>query len=72
MLNFIEDKILFKKLFATRFREVLKEYPEFYEFIMNLLVYGTAYVVGGFVRDSINHKKSRDLDMIVSISHNQA
>ena len=49
MLNFIEDKILFKKLFATRFREVLKEYPEFYEFIMNLLVYGTAYVVGGFV-----------------------
>ena len=71
MLNFIEDKILFKKLFATRFREVLKEYPEFYEFIMNLLVYGTAYVVGGFVRDSINHKKSRDLDMIVSISHNQ-
>lgn len=71
MLNIIEDKILFKKLFATRFREVLKEHPDFYEFIMNLLVYGTAYVVGGFVRDSINDKKSRDLDMIVSISHNQ-
>ncbi|XLS27391.1 hypothetical protein ACJD0Z_09300 [Flavobacteriaceae bacterium M23B6Z8] len=71
MLNLIEDKILFKKLFATRFKEVLKEHPDFYEFIMNLLVYGTAYVVGGFVRDSINNKKSRDLDMITSVSHNQ-
>lgn len=71
MLNIIEDKILFKKLFLARFREVLKEHPVFYEFIMNLLVYGTAYVVGGFVRDSINDKKSRDLDMIVSVSHNQ-
>jgi len=71
MLNLIEDKILFKKLFATRFREVLKEYPEFYEFIMNLLIYGTAYVVGGFVRDSINNKNSRDLDMITSIPHCQ-
>jgi hypothetical protein len=71
MLNLIEDKILFKKLFASRFREVLKEHPDFYEFIMNLLVYGTAYVVGGFVRDSINDKKSRDLDMIASVSHSQ-
>lgn len=71
MLSLIEDKILFKKLFATRFREVLKEHPEFYEFIMNLFVYGTAYVVGGFVRDSINNRESRDLDMITSISHNQ-
>lgn len=69
MLNFIEDKRLFKELFATRFREVLKEHQEFYEFIMNLLVFGTAYVVGGFVRDSINNKKSRDLDMIVSVTH---
>jgi hypothetical protein len=71
MLNVIEDKILFKKLFAARFREVLNEHSEFNKFILNLFVHGTAYVVGGFVRDSINNKKSRDLDMIASVSHKQ-
>ena len=38
---------------------------------MDLLTHGTAYVVGGFIRDSINNKKSRDLDMITSIPHSQ-
>lgn len=71
MLYLIEDKMLFKKRFAFRFKEVLQQYQIFNEFIMNLLVYGTAYVVGGFVRDSINGRKSRDLDMIVSIPHSQ-
>ncbi|WP_149303974.1 hypothetical protein [Pareuzebyella sediminis] len=69
MLEIIEDKNLFKRLFAARFKEVLRKYPDFYEFMMNLLISGTAYVVGGFVRDSINNKQSRDLDMIVSLSH---
>ncbi len=71
MLQVIEDKNLFKKRFADRFKEVLLEFRPFHEFILNLLVYGTAYVVGGFVRDAINNRRSRDLDMIVSISHNQ-
>jgi len=69
VLKIIEDNNLFKRLFAARFKEVLREYPDFYEFMMNLFISGTAYVVGGFVRDAINNKKSRDLDMIVSLSH---
>ncbi len=71
MLKTIEDKGLFKKKFATRFREVLKKNPEFEKWLFNLLIYDTAYVVGGFVRDLINDKNSRDLDMMVSLSHNQ-
>ena len=68
MLQIVDDKFLFKKLFSKKFEEVLKKFPEFYEFIMNLFVYGTGYVVGGFARDSINNKNSRDLDMITSVS----
>lgn len=71
MLTLIEDKRLFKRLFATKFRDVMKEHPEFREFVMNLFVFGTAYIIGGFVRDSINNKVSRDLDMIVTIAHPQ-
>lgn len=69
MLKKIEDKTLFKKLFAERFKNVMFKHYEFYQLVMNILVEGTAYVVGGFVRDSINNKNSRDLDMIVSIPH---
>ncbi|WP_370174148.1 hypothetical protein [Leeuwenhoekiella palythoae] len=39
--------------------------------MMNLLVIGTAYVIGGFVRDAINKMRSRDLDMIVSLPHQE-
>lgn len=39
--------------------------PFFYE----LFVYGTAYVVGGYFRDFINKKKSRDIDIIVDVKN---
>ena len=71
MLKTIEDKGLFKKKFANQFRKVVKENPEFEKWLFNLLIYDTAYVIGGFVRDLINDKTSRDLDMMVSLSHNK-
>ena len=40
--------------------------PFFYE----IFVHGTAYVVGGYFRDFINKKKSRDIDIIVDIKNN--
>lgn len=69
MLKVIEDKQIFKKKFTNKFRNILLDFPEFNEFIMNLFVYGTAYIVGGFLRDAINDKASRDLDMMVSVPH---
>lgn len=39
--------------------------PFFYE----IFVYGTAYVVGGYFRDFINKKQSRDIDIIVDIKN---
>lgn len=39
--------------------------PFFYE----MFVHGTAYVVGGYFRDFINKKKSRDIDIIVDVKN---
>lgn len=39
--------------------------PFFYE----IFVHGTAYVVGGYFRDFINKKKSRDIDIIVDVKN---
>ena len=69
MLRAIKDKVEFKRRFTSDFREVLGLHQEFYEFMMNILVDGTAYVIGGFLRDIINEKKSLDIDIIVAISH---
>lgn len=39
--------------------------PFFYE----IFVYGTAYIVGGYFRDFINKKQSRDIDIIVDVKN---
>ncbi|MFH2142170.1 MAG: hypothetical protein ABIJ97_07095 [Bacteroidota bacterium] len=41
--------------------------PLFYE----IFVLGTAYVVGGFFRDFLSGKESRDIDIIVDITNSQ-
>lgn len=38
-------------------------------FFYDIFVYGTAYIVGGYFRDFINKKKSRDIDIIVDLKN---
>lgn len=57
-----------KKEFYSHFQnQMTKEniMPFFYE----IFVHGTAYIVGGYFRDFINKKESRDIDIIVDIKN---
>lgn len=69
MLKTISNSKEFKKQFYRKFKSVLDSYVEFRNFFYNLAIESEVFVVGGFVRDTINEQKSRDLDMMVSISH---
>lgn len=67
-MNLEEQNI--KRTFQSHFRQRMDEekiMPFFYE----LFILGTAYVVGGFFRDFLNGKTSRDIDIIVDITNSQ-
>ncbi len=68
MLYPINDYNLFKGTFRQKFYTILDEFPDFKYFLHEVFVEGTAYVVGGFLRDLANHKEPRDLDIILKIS----
>lgn len=57
-----------KKDFQAYFVQKMKE-VEFIHFFYSVFTFGTAYVVGGFFRDFINDKPSRDIDIIVDIEN---
>ncbi|MDD4157769.1 MAG: hypothetical protein PHY08_14495 [Candidatus Cloacimonetes bacterium] len=67
MLIIVEDYNQLKSDFSNKFQLVLNENLDLRDFIYELFVYSTAYVVGGFIRDIILKKQSRDIDMIVNI-----
>lgn len=69
MLKYITDNSEFKNQFSIKFRKLLTDYPEFQHFIWEIMIHGTIYVVGGFCRDIINQKSSRDIDMIIDLPH---
>lgn len=58
-------KINFKK----HFESVLKENLSFKLLLFDIFVDGTAYIVGGYFRDFLLNRKSRDLDIIVDLPH---
>lgn len=58
-----------KKAFQIKFRHLLDEEPVLKELIFNVFVYGTAYVVGGYFRDLLNSKTSRDIDIIIDLDN---
>lgn len=60
------NKIIREKL-RDRFNCVLDSEPILRGIIYDVLLNGCAYIVGGFVRDVINGRDSRDLDIIVDI-----
>lgn len=63
--NEIKDK------FNSSFSEVLDNNTSLKHLLYEIFVYGTAYIVGGYLRDIINGKLSRDLDIIIDIKHEQ-
>ncbi|WP_337793579.1 hypothetical protein [Phocaeicola plebeius] len=67
----ILDYNLFKLNFKKEFYSFLDAYPQFKFFLYETLIEGTAYIVGGYLRDIINKKKSRDLDIIFDLPLNR-
>lgn len=67
MLKYITDNKDFKNQASIKFKEILCVNLDFQCFIWELLVYGKIYIVGGFLRDIINEKRSRDIDMIIDL-----
>lgn len=67
MLPKLDENFNLKDKFQTKFQEILTSNIDFREFLYEIFVEGTAYVVGGFLRDILLNKQSRDLDMIVSL-----
>lgn len=49
---------------------ILRENYLFRIFLYEIFVYGSAYLVGGFIRDLIENKNSRDIDIIIDLDHN--
>lgn len=58
-----------KKAFQIKFRNLLDEEPLLKELLFTVFVYGTAYVVGGYFRDLLNNKTSRDIDIIIDLDN---
>lgn len=67
-MNFEEQNI--KKAFQSHFRQKMDE-ENMMPFFFEIFVFGTAYVVGGFFRDFLNSKDSRDIDIIVDITNSK-
>jgi hypothetical protein len=69
MTNGLYNYMAVKEKIIQRLFYVLKENHELQELLYNLFVEGTAFIVGGFIRDAILNKISRDLDIVVTSSH---
>jgi len=53
----------------AKFRTLLHEETNLKSVLLQILVEGTAYLIGGYVRDMFEKKESRDLDIVVDIPH---
>lgn len=71
MLRTVEHYGEFKEAFASKFSTFLGSNPAFRDLSYDLFVSGTAYVVGGFLRDIINQRESRDLDIMIALPHEE-
>lgn len=56
-----------RQLFKSKFEELLKGEPALRNVIYDLLVEGSAYIIGGYVRDILADKESRDIDIVADI-----
>lgn len=58
-----------KSQFNLHFSSELKYNPELKFLLYEIFVYGSAYIVGGYFRDFLNKKESRDLDIIIDLDN---
>jgi hypothetical protein len=65
----IPQNIDIKKIFHANFLHLLNGEPAFKELLFNIFIYGTAYVVGGYIRDILNEKDIRDIDIIIDLEN---
>lgn len=70
MLKYTIDNKEFRYKTIAKLKELFSVNPGFQYLIWEFLVYGKIYIVGGFLRDVINQKPSRDIDIIVDLPHN--
>lgn len=68
MIHIVENKI--RKEFQDYFVQKMKQ-ENFIYFFYSVFTLGTAYIVGGYFRDFLNNKPSRDIDIIVDIKNEQ-
>lgn len=68
MIQISENRI--KKEFQDYFVQKMKQ-EDFIYFFYSVFTLGTAYVVGGYFRDFISNKSSRDIDIIVDLKSEQ-
>ncbi len=64
-MDLIKDKI--QKNFAI----ILNKNDKFKSLLLRIFVEGTAYIIGGYIRDQINNAPSRDIDIIVDLKHSR-
>lgn len=62
------NQIIHKNL-KDKFRTLLNEEANLRSVLFQILIEGTAYLIGGYVRDVFEGKESRDLDIVVDIPH---
>ncbi|MDM1521514.1 hypothetical protein [Myroides odoratimimus] len=63
------EKNVIKSKFKKKIDEVLEIETSLKFLLYEIFVYGSAYIIGGFLRDLINDRKSRDIDVLVDINH---
>ncbi|WP_175418901.1 hypothetical protein [Aureibaculum algae] len=58
-----------KSQFKLHFNSELNNNPELKFLLYEIFVYGSAYIIGGYFRDFLISKKSRDLDIIIDLEN---
>lgn len=68
MLKPVKDIAKLKLMFFTKFWSLQNENPLFMQLLSKIREDHNVYVVGGFIRDIINNRQSRDIDMVFDIT----
>ena len=60
-----------KRKFKLHFALELDSNPKLKFLMYDIFVFGSAYIVGGYLRDFLNAKPSRDIDVIVDLANDK-
>mgnify|MGYP002790647147 CR=1 FL=1 len=71
MLKPINNIIKYKQSFFEKLNKLKDANPLFDVFLGKIFIEDNGYVVGGFLRDIILNRESRDIDIVFSIDQNK-